>query len=69
MAAIEIVYAVPTICGPVTDFQKLTLSSNAITLGYYGFFAGLIAAGLVYFGFFYAGPKVYYYGLDKGWWS
>jgi len=59
----------PTICGPVSDFKELTLSSNAITLGWYGFIAGAIATALFFVAYFYAGPRVYAYGQVNGWWS
>ena len=72
MAGIEIGYSAipePTICGPVSEFEKLTLSSNCITMGGYGTVAGFLAAAFVYVGYFYAAPRVYAYGVTRGWWS
>lgn len=59
----------PTICGPVSDFKELTLSSNAIALGNYGFIAGVIATCLAGFAYFYVAPRAVAYGRAKGWWS
>jgi hypothetical protein len=59
----------PTLCGTVSDFKELTTSANAITLGWYGFAAGIITAGLFYVAVVYVAPVVYGYGCDKGWWS
>lgn len=59
----------PTICGPVSDFKELTLSSNAIRMGEYGVMVGLAAAALFYIGWFYVAPRVYQYGTGRGWWS
>jgi hypothetical protein len=58
----------PTICGPVSDFRDLTTNSNAITLGWYGFAAGIIAAVVFYVAVAYVAPVVYRYGQGKGWW-
>jgi len=71
MDGIEIGYGVPepTICGPVSHFKQLTLSSNAILMGEYGAIAGFLAAVLMGVGYLYAGPRVYVYGKVRGWWS
>ena len=74
MADINIGYlggglAEPTVCGPVSDFKELTLSSNAIRMGEYGVCVGLAAACLVYIAYYYAAPAVYKYGQIRGWWS
>lgn len=65
----DVIMPVETICGPVDDFKKLTLSSNAMALGEMGFLMGVIASALCYVGYFYAGPRVVAYGRIKGWWS
>lgn len=59
----------PTICGPVSDFEKLTLSENCIRMGEYGAIAGFVAAMLFWIGFYYVGPRVVIYGRLRGWWS
>jgi hypothetical protein len=72
MAGIEIGFGgipEPTICGPVSDFKELTLSSNAIRMGEYGVLVGLAAALLFYIAWTYAAPRLYRYGSDRGWWS
>lgn len=72
MAGIEIGFGgipEPTICGPVSDFKELTLSSNAIRMGEYGVVVGLAAALLFYIGWVYVAPRVYQYGSGRGWWS
>jgi len=60
---------VPTICGPVSDFKELTTSANAITLGWYGFAAGIITCCVFYAAVVYAAPVVYQAGREAGWWS
>ncbi|RPJ04312.1 MAG: hypothetical protein EHM36_10945 [Deltaproteobacteria bacterium] len=73
MAAIDIEFVKPvvgpTICGPVSDFEHLTLSSNAISLGWMGFAAGIIASALFYVGVVYVAPFIYWLGRSRGWWS
>ena len=59
----------PTICGPVSDFEKLTLSENCIRMGEYGAIAGFGAAILFWIGFYYVAPRVVIYGRLRGWWS
>lgn len=59
----------PTICGPVSDFEKLTLSENCIRMGEYGAIAGFIAAMAAWIGFYYVGPRIVIYGRLRGWWS
>lgn len=63
------VLAEPTVCGPVSDFKELTLASNAITLGWMGFAAGITFSVLFFLGIYYAGPYVYIQGKTRGWWS
>lgn len=72
MAGIEIGYLgipEPTVCGPVSQFRDLTLSSNAIRMGEYGTLAGLVIAAGIYLAYTYVGPRVYEYGSERGWWS
>jgi hypothetical protein len=72
MEGIEIsgpVLPVETICGPVSDFKELTLASNAITMGHYGFIAGVVASALFFIGRYYVGPRVVVYGQARGWWE
>lgn len=59
----------PTICGPVSHFKDLTLSSNCIRMGEYGAIAGFLSFALLLLGYFWAGPRVYVYGKVRGWWS
>lgn len=59
---------VPTICGPVSDFQKLTLTENAYTLGWLGYGAGVLTSVLFLVGVFVVGPRLYTHGKVKGWW-
>jgi hypothetical protein len=59
MAGIDIVqgpFAVPTVCGPITDFQQLTTNSNAYTLGWIGFIMGAGAVVLFWIAVRYVGP-------------
>jgi hypothetical protein len=58
----------PTICGPVSDFQGLTTTANAYTLGWYGFIAGALAAAGIYVAVVHVAPFVYWLGREKGWW-
>lgn len=71
MANIEITMpqTEPTICGSVSEFEELTLSSNAITLGWYGFAAGILSCVLFAVARFYIAPRVICYGKVMGWWS
>ena len=72
MADIEIIQTPqmePTICGPVSDFKELTLSSNAIALGWYGYAAGIITVLLFAVARFYVAPRIVAWGKIKGWWS
>jgi len=41
----------PTICIPVRALQHLTTNENAITLGWYGFMAGIAVPILVVIGY------------------
>lgn len=70
---IEISYGMPvpeeTICGPVSDFKDLTLSSNCIAMGGYGAIAGFLTTALMVIGYVWAGPYVVAYGRTRGWWS
>lgn len=59
----------PTVCGPVSQFKQLTLSSNAIRMGEYGVLVGIAAAALFYFAWVYVGPRLWVYGIGRGWWS
>ena len=70
MANIEIIVpqTEPTICGPVSEFKELTLASNAITLGWYGFAAGIIASLLFAVAWFFVAPRVFHHGQINGWW-
>jgi hypothetical protein len=71
MAGIEIIQTPqlePTICGPVSDFKELTLASNAITLGWYGYAAGIITVLLFALARFYVAPRLVAYGRVNGWW-
>jgi hypothetical protein len=71
MQGIEIVMpqTEPTICGPVSEFKQLTLSSNAITMGWYGFGAGVLAAIIFTIAWVYIAPWVVTQGKLRGWWS
>jgi hypothetical protein len=73
MADIEISRAVPlpveTICGPVSDFKDLTLSSNAVLMGHYGTIAGIIISVTTYAAYYYVAPRLIVYGKIRGWWS
>jgi hypothetical protein len=66
--SVFVVQTVPTICGPVSDFKKLTTNANAYSLGWMGFGAGVLASVIFVLTFYVVGPRVYYYGIDKGWW-
>ena len=59
----------PTMCAPVSFFQKLTLSENCITMGGYGAIAGFLAFLCFWFGITYAGPWLYQEGIRRRWWS
>lgn len=72
MDAIEFGYGgipEPTICGPVSDFKELTLSSNAIRMGEYGVLVGLAASLFFYVAWVHIAPRVYQYVSGRGWWS
>lgn len=72
MAGIEIGFGgipEPTICGPVSQFEDLTLSSNAIAMGNYGFIAGCIVCLIAFVSYRYVGPALYNYGFSRGWWG
>lgn len=58
----------PTICGPVSDFKELTLASNATTLGNMGFVAGVFMSVMFLIGWYWIGPRIFEYGLQRGWW-
>lgn len=58
-----------TVCAPVSYVQTLTTSSNAITMGWYGFAAGLIAAAAFAVAYLYVAPWVVATGKVRGWWS
>jgi hypothetical protein len=70
-SGIDIGYAVPepTVCGPVSHFKDLTLSSNCIAMGGYGAIAGFLATLMMVIGYFWAGPRLVAYGRVRGWWS
>jgi hypothetical protein len=71
MAGIEISGGIPepTICGPVSQFQDLTLSSNAISMGAYGAIAGFLAFLCFWFAYTWVAPRVHEHGRRRGWWS
>lgn len=58
-----------TICGPVSDFNQLTLASNCVQMGAYGAIAGFVATALMVIGYVWAGPRLVAYGRVRGWWS
>jgi len=58
-----------TICGPVSDFRQLTTVSNAYQLGWMGFAAGIITAILFYVAVTRVAPRVYWHGVNSGWWA
>jgi hypothetical protein len=71
MAAIEITQIPqlePTICGPVSDFKELTLASNAIMLGWWGYAAGIITVLFVVLAKFIVAPRLVAWGRVNGWW-
>ena len=49
---------VETICGPVSDFKELTLSSNVHIMAWLGFFSGALMVILFLAGLRY-GPALY----------
>lgn len=48
----------PTICGPVSDFKKLTLSSNVHIMAWLGFLSGALMVIVFWAGLRY-GPDLY----------
>jgi len=58
----------PTVCLPMSYAHTLTTVDNALYLGKLGFVMGVIACILFWVAARYAAPKIYVYGVLRGWW-
>jgi hypothetical protein len=65
----DIPAAVPTVCGPVSDFKQLTTVTNANTLGWIGFICGVLVPIAFFVAFRYIVPIIYIFGENRGWWK